>query len=181
MTKQDLVKLLKREFTNEDGNIDISELDFGKFEGFIHLGRIKSRGNVFQGHHCNEGNVFQGHHSNRGDVLQSYHSNKGYVLQCYHSNKGDVYQDDHSNEGEVDKALHIGSVMPRFILMGVEFNDIWKLPDFYVCEDEGTLHTANDDIEEATDFDYDNAIEAKNWLQEKYNDYTWYMVALNGA
>ena len=37
MTKQELVKLLKREFTNEDGNIDISELDFGKFEGFIHF------------------------------------------------------------------------------------------------------------------------------------------------
>lgn len=83
-------------------------------------------------------------------------------------------------EDELNK-LRIGGVMPRFILMGVEFNDIWKLPDFYVCEDEGTLHTANDDIEEATDFDYDNAIEAKNWLQEKYNDYTWYMVALNGA
>ena len=33
MTKQDLVKLLKREFTNEDGNIDISGLDFGEFEG----------------------------------------------------------------------------------------------------------------------------------------------------
>jgi hypothetical protein len=101
MTKQDLVKLLKREFTNEDGNIDISELDFGKFEGIINLGRIKSRGDIYQGHHSNKGNIYQGHHSNKGGVLQGFHSNKGNVLQSYHSNKGDVYQSYHSNKGRV--------------------------------------------------------------------------------
>ena len=51
MTKQDLVKLLKKEFTNKDGNIDISGLDFGEFEGVINLSKIKSRGNVSQGEH----------------------------------------------------------------------------------------------------------------------------------
>ena len=76
---------------------------------------------------------------------------------------------------------NIAAVMPRYILMGIEFNNIWKLPDFYVGENDGILLTAQDDISEATDFDYDNAIEAKEWLQENYNDYTWYMVALNGA
>lgn len=78
MTKQELVKLLKREFTNEDGNIDISGLDFGEFEGFIDLSKIKSKGNVYQGHHCNEGNVFQSFHSNEGDVYQGGHHSDYY-------------------------------------------------------------------------------------------------------
>ena len=80
MTKQDLVKLLKREFTNEDGNIDISGLDFGEFEGFINLNKIKSRGNVYQGYHSNKGNVYQYGHSNEGYISQEGHSNKGRLI-----------------------------------------------------------------------------------------------------
>ena len=77
--------------------------------------------------------------------------------------------------------LRIGVVMPRYILMGLEFNDIWKLPDFYVDEKDDILLTAENDISEAKSFDYDNAVAVKEYLQENYNDYIWYMVALNGA
>ena len=101
MTKQDLVELLKKEFTNEDGNIDISGLDFGKFGGVINLNKIKSRGDIYQGHHSNRGSVYQGRHSNEGNVSQSYHINEGIVLQSSHSNEGDVFQGHHSNKGEV--------------------------------------------------------------------------------
>ena len=79
------------------------------------------------------------------------------------------------------KALFIDSVMPRFYLMGIEFNNIWKTPDFYVEENDDVLITANDDIDEATSFKYDDALKTKQYLQENYNDYTWYLVALNGA
>ena len=85
------------------------------------------------------------------------------------------------NESPQKPQSNIGAVMPRFILMGIEFNNIWELPYFYVGKDDGILLTAQDYIEEATDFDYDNAVEVREWLQENYNDYTWYMVALNGA
>lgn len=82
---------------------------------------------------------------------------------------------------ELNQPSSLGDVMPHFCLMGIEFNNIWKAPDFYVKEEDGMLFTAQDYIEEAASFDYDNAIEVKEWLQENYSDYTWYMVALNEA
>lgn len=66
----------------------------------------------------------------------------------------------------------------NFCLMGLEFNSIWNIPDFYIKEENGILITAQDDIEEATLFDYYSAIEIKEYLQEHYSDYTWYMVKI---
>lgn len=37
MTKKELVELLIKEFVNEDGGIDISELDFSEFEGYVDI------------------------------------------------------------------------------------------------------------------------------------------------
>ena len=79
MTKTDLVELLKKEFTNAKGNIDIYGLDFGEFEGNLNLGGMKLK----------------------GDIHQSLHKNKGDIYQSYHANKGHVFQDEHQNEGEV--------------------------------------------------------------------------------
>ena len=113
------------------------------------------------------------------------HSNMAYVIDLGHTKQ---WFTEKALVELLDKMYNVVNengllqrVMPRYILMGIEFNNIWKLPDFYVGENDGILLTAQDDISNATDFDYDNAIEAKEWLQENYNDYTWYMVALNGA
>ena len=78
--KEELVQLLKREFTNEYGNIDISELDFGEFQGLINLNGMKSKGPIVQSHHENEGDIIQSHHENKGEVWQSHHKNKGQVI-----------------------------------------------------------------------------------------------------
>jgi hypothetical protein len=69
----------------------------------------------------------------------------------------------------------------KFYLMGIEFNNIWKLPDFYAGEDHGLLLGARNEISEAKVFDYETALTTKKYLQETYDDYTWYMVMLNGV
>ena len=103
MKKQKLVKLLKQKFTNSEGDIDISNLDFGDFKGVLILNGIKSEGSIQQSNHSNKGDVYQYEHSNKGDVWQDNHSNKGSVWQYEHSNKGDVYQAEHYNKGNVHK------------------------------------------------------------------------------
>jgi len=106
MKKQKLVKLLKQNFTNSEGDIDLSNLDFGDFKGVLILNGIKSEGSIQQSNHSNKGSVQQGRHSNKGNVWQNKHSNKGSVWQNNHSNKGDVYQYEHSNKGDVYQAEH---------------------------------------------------------------------------
>ena len=101
MKKQKLVKLFKQKFTNSEGNIDLSNLDFGDFRGVLILNGIKSEGSIEQSNHSNKGSVWQYEHSNKGDVYQYSHSNRGDVYQSIHSNKGDVYQSSHSNKGDV--------------------------------------------------------------------------------
>ena len=59
MKKQELVQLIKENFTNSEGNIDISNLDFGDFEGGLFINGIKSKGNVYQDHHFNKVAVWQ--------------------------------------------------------------------------------------------------------------------------
>lgn len=66
----------------------------------------------------------------------------------------------------------------RFYLMGLEFNDVWKHPDFYINVTDGLLCTA-DDIDEATILDYNDAMRLKDLLQVDFSDYTWYLVIVN--
>jgi hypothetical protein len=80
MKKQELVELLKTEFTNSDGDIDISGLDFGEFDGAIILSGIQSKGDIYQGYHSNRGDIYQSQHSKEGFINQSQHSNKGEVI-----------------------------------------------------------------------------------------------------
>ena len=90
-------------------------------------------------------------------------------------------KEENTKELNDNKALHIGGFMPRFYLMGIEFNNIWKTPDYYVKENNDILITASDYLTEATSFKYDDALKTKEYLQKNYNDYTWYLVALNEA
>ena len=69
--------------------------------------------------------------------------------------------------------------MKKFILIGLEFNNIWKLPDFYVGEDDGILITAKDYLSEAALFSLEEAELKQKYLQDNYNDYTWYIMITN--
>lgn len=77
------------------------------------------------------------------------------------------------------QALHIDHVMPRFVLMGFEFNDLWKVPDLFSHENDGILMTV-DEWNKAQVFEAIELAEYKRqYLQANYNGYTWYIVRLN--
>ena len=59
MKKKKLVQLIKENFTNSEGNIDLSDLDFGDFKGTLILNGIKSEGCIQQSNHSNKGSIWQ--------------------------------------------------------------------------------------------------------------------------
>jgi hypothetical protein len=86
-----------------------------------------------------------------------------------------------SNES-VTPPLRKGVVMPRFVLMGFEFNDLWKVPDLFSHENEDGILMTVDEWDKAEKFETMELAEYKRqYLQVNYNDYTWYVVRLNEA
>ena len=91
-----------------------------------------------------------------------------------------------SNEKLTNEAqnppLRKGDVMPRFILMGFEFNDLWKVPDLFIHENEHGILMTTDEWDSAETFETIELAEYKReYLQENYSDYTWYIVRKNEA
>lgn len=73
-------------------------------------------------------------------------------------------------------------VMPRFVLMGFEYNDLWKVPDLFSHENEDGILMTVDEWDKAEKFETMELAEYKRqYLQVNYNDYTWYVVRLNEA
>lgn len=78
--------------------------------------------------------------------------------------------------------LRKAAVMPRFVLMGFEFNDLLKVPDLFSHENEDGMLMTVDEWDKAEMFDTIELAEYKRqYLQVNYNDYTWYIVRLNEA
>lgn len=99
--KEILVQFLLNNYMDEKGNINISDLDFGEFEGAVIITGIKSKGDVFQYWHKNGGDVIQWGHENLGDIAQSKHENAGDIEQYEHKNKGHIDQSNHENNGKI--------------------------------------------------------------------------------
>ena len=79
-------------------------------------------------------------------------------------------------------ALRKGDVIPRFILMRFEFNDLWKVPDLFIHENEHGILMTTDEWDSAETFETIELAEYKReYLQENYSDYTWYIVRKNEA
>lgn len=78
--------------------------------------------------------------------------------------------------------LNIGAVMPSFVLMGFEFNDLWKVPDLFSNENEHGILMTTDEWDNAETFETIELAEYKRkYLQANYSDYTWYIVRKNEA
>lgn len=78
------------------------------------------------------------------------------------------------------QALRIANIMPRFVLMGFEYNDLWKAPDLFSHENEDGILITVDEWDKAEKFETMELAEYKRqYLQVNYNDYTWYVVRLN--
>ena len=67
----------------------------------------------------------------------------------------------------------------EYYLMGLEDNNIWKPPTFFIKEDDGIMVEASDYIDEATEFTEIEAYCMRRYLQEYYGGYTWYLVKTN--
>ena len=67
--------------------------------------------------------------------------------------------------------------MDRYILIGLEYNNAWKLPFYYISSEE-TLEGV-DDIWNATEFTLLDAEDKRIELQGDFPDYTWYLLRLN--
>ena len=99
MTKQELVQFLKDNFTNEYGNVDISNLDFGDVN--VNTSGMKTTKSIFQSHQQAGQNILQYKNKAGGSVYQNYNeagrtihqdSNKAGVdiLQYYNKAKGKI-------------------------------------------------------------------------------------------
>jgi len=91
MTKEELVELIKKNFTNEDGIIDISEMDFEN--DHVNISHLKTSGDLFQ--YSQEGG---------GTLWQSFQKVGGNLLQYSQKVQRNLYQD----QQKVGKNLHQG-------------------------------------------------------------------------
>ena len=119
LTKDELVKLLIDNFTDENGNLDLSNLNFGDFDGHIYINNMQAKrdilqdghytfGDIYQYSHENKGSIYQGSHVNQDDIYQSHHENTGNVAQHKHKNHGDIEDYGHQNKGFIkQKALKV--------------------------------------------------------------------------
>lgn len=102
-SKKRLVEYLLEHHVDEDGDVDISGLDFGEFEGDVDISGIKSKGDIFQGLHKNNGHIEQSGHENDGNVWQYGHRNEGNIWQGGQRNEGNIWQSGHKNLGIIQK------------------------------------------------------------------------------
>lgn len=83
LTLKDLKKILLDNFVNENGNLDISGLDFGDFDGIVNISYMKVKGDLFQ---CNQkvgGDLLQNDQKVGGDIIQSFQRAGGRIIQNY--------------------------------------------------------------------------------------------------
>ena len=69
MNKKELVKFLIKNFTNANGNLDLSQLDFSDFDGNISISRMKVKGNLYQDLQKVKGNLYQREQKVEGNLI----------------------------------------------------------------------------------------------------------------
>lgn len=99
MNKKELVKLIKEYFTNENGNVDISNMDFG--DASVDISKLKTKGSLFQDFQDVKGDLFQNLQKVQGDLTQNYQKVKGDLNQNGQKVKGDLHQDSQEVKGKI--------------------------------------------------------------------------------
>lgn len=97
---------------DENGNIDLSGLDFSEFNGSVNTNGMKVKDDLFQCGQEVKGSLYQcdqvvGRDLNqnfqevKGDLIQSYQEVDGKLYQQLQEVKGNLYQYSHNVEGEI--------------------------------------------------------------------------------
>ncbi len=96
LTKEEVLLEL---FTDEDGDLYLSWLDFSDFDGDVWVSGLKVKKDLRLNDNMVKGNLWQNSCVVEGDLYQSYHEVKGNLYQDEQTVKGNLYQSYQKVEG----------------------------------------------------------------------------------
>lgn len=91
-TKEEIKKWLLKNCVDEDGNLDLSFLDFSDFDGDVYASSWKVKRNLYQDGQMVNGNLFQNFQVVKGDLWQNTQKVEGDL--CSHKlEKSESWED----------------------------------------------------------------------------------------
>lgn len=98
-TKQEIKEWLLRNCLNEDGNLDLSHLDFTDFNGDVYIDNMKVKKNLCQSFQEVSGNLSQCYQNVSGDLQQSWQNVSGDLQQDWQVVDGNLQQKNQTVRG----------------------------------------------------------------------------------
>ena len=80
ISNEELVKFLIENRTDDDGDLDLMDLDFSNFEGNIYISGMMVKKNLNQDNQCVKGNLYQHNQQVEGNLVQYCQKVKGKFL-----------------------------------------------------------------------------------------------------
>lgn len=100
MNKEELVELLITNFVDEEGVLDLSGLDFTKFECDVDISYMNVAGRLFQANQKVEGDLFQ-NTQEASNVFQSAHKVSKSIFQDIHVVGDSVFEGNHNVDSTI--------------------------------------------------------------------------------
>ena len=94
MTKKELVQIIKDNFTNEDGEVNIYGMDFGNCD--VNIGGLKTNGYLYQDYQKVGKTLYQDHQEVGRILFQSNQKVGGNLYQYSQKVKGSIWQYNHN-------------------------------------------------------------------------------------
>lgn len=134
-SKKEIKEWLLKNCLNEDGNLDLSHLDFSDFDGTINISYMKVKNNLFQCYYEVGGNLYQLEHIVEGDLIQGHHKVGGNLEQDFQKVDGDLKQ-------------HFQKVGGDFITQTLEDDEEYDIEDDRTYIVKHTTKLTKEEIEE---------------------------------
>ena len=131
MTIQELNQLIIDNFTDDNGDVDISGMEFNCNAD---MSSMKVKGDLFQNNHKVDSYLFQNGHEVRRDLSQSSHKVRGDLYQYGHEVEGDLYQSNHEVKGDKEDINEITEQVKKYVqekLYNLNIADILHKVDYY--------------------------------------------------
>ena len=90
--KEEIKEWLLRNAVDEDGDLDLSGLDFSEFGGYVNISGMKVKGDLYQRDQEVKGDLIQNYQKVQGNLHQAAQEVKGNLHQGNQKVKGDLYQ-----------------------------------------------------------------------------------------
>ena len=163
MTKEELVKLMIDNFSNENGYLDLSGLDFSEYDCDINIGHMKAPKNLFQDCQAVKSSLFQDDQNVVGDLNQSGNIVRGNLYQDLQEVQGDLCQDKEDVEyinktNNLPAHYNIAGIDTMDLILTIcEHNNTNQRETFYLANTLKYLIRYNnkngiDDLEKAKDY-----------------------------